>query len=87
MGWIIFPSMGVNGLALAFVIPQGLAGIFMFITILLGRYPIRFKILNLEKEIFIDILNVGGLGAINSTSIALTMILLQLLFLGLEQKQ
>ena len=44
MGWIIFPSMGVNGLALALVIPQGLAGIFMFISILLGRYPIRFKI-------------------------------------------
>ena len=36
MGWTIFPSMGVNGLALAFVIPQGLAGILMFITILLG---------------------------------------------------
>ena len=74
MGWIIFPSMGVNGLALAFVIPQGLAGIVMFITILLGRYPIRFKIFKPRKEIFIDILNVGGLGAINSTSIALTMI-------------
>ena len=74
MGWIVFPSMGVNGLALAFVIPQGLAGIFMFITILLGRYPIRFKIFKPRKEIFIDILNVGGLGAINSTSIALTMI-------------
>ncbi len=75
IGWWIFPSMGVNGLALAFVIPQGLAGILMFISIAFGRYPIKFKISNLKKEIFIDILNVGGLGAINSTSIALTMIL------------
>ena len=75
IGWWIFPSMGVNGLALAFVIPQGLAGILMFISIVFGRYPIKFKISNFKKEIFIDILNVGGLGAINSTSIALTMIL------------
>ena len=74
LGWIFFPSFGVNGLALAFVIPQGIAGILMFISILFGKYPIRFKILALRKEIFVDILNVGGLGAINSTSIALTMV-------------
>tara|TARA_Y100001960_G_C14767923_1_gene878108 strand:- start:992 stop:2350 length:1359 start_codon:yes stop_codon:yes gene_type:complete len=75
LGWFFFPSLGINGLALAFVIPQGLAGVFMFISILFGKYPIRFKILSLRKEIFVDILNVGGLGAINSTSIALTMII------------
>lgn len=75
LGWFFFPSLGINGLALAFVIPQGLAGVFMFISILFGKYPVRFKILSLRKEIFIDILNVGGLGAINSTSIALTMII------------
>ena len=75
LGWLFFPSLGINGLALAFVIPQGLAGVFMFISILFGKYPIRFKILSLRKEIFVDILNVGGLGAINSTSIALTMII------------
>ena len=75
LGWFFFPSLGINGLALAFVIPQGLAGIFMFISILFGKYPVRFKILSLRKEIFVDILNVGGLGAINSTSIALTMII------------
>jgi len=75
LGWFFFPSLGINGLALAFVIPQGLAGFFMFISILFGKYPVRFKILSLRKEIFIDILNVGGLGAINSTSIALTMII------------
>ena len=74
LGWFFFPSLGVNGLALAFVIPQGMAGILMFISILFGKYPIRFKILALRKEIFVDILNVGGLGAINSTSIALTMV-------------
>jgi len=75
LGWFFFPSLGINGLALAFVIPQGLAGVFMFISILFGKYPVRFKILSLRKEIFVDILNVGGLGAINSTSIALTMII------------
>ena len=75
LGWLFFPSLGINGLALAFVIPQGLAGVFMFISILFGKYPVRFKILSLRKEIFVDILNVGGLGAINSTSIALTMII------------
>ncbi len=75
LGWFFFPSLGINGLVLAFVIPQGLAGVFMFISILFGKYPVRFKILSLRKEIFVDILNVGGLGAINSTSIALTMII------------
>jgi len=74
MGWSFFPSLGINGLALAIILPQAFFSTIMLISIFSGKYPVRFKISKLSKKIFVDILNVGGLGAINSISIALTMI-------------
>jgi len=74
MGWFFFPSLGINGLALAIILPQAFFATTMLISIFSGKYPVKLKISKFRKDIFVDILNVGGLGAINSTSIALTMI-------------
>ena len=75
LGWWFFPSLGLVGLALAMIIPQAIASIYMLISIYRGRYNISIKITSLRKDIFIDIFKVGGVGAINSISIALTILI------------
>ncbi len=57
------------------IIPQAFASIYMLILIYRGRYNISIKITSLRKDIFIDIFKVGGVGAINSISIALTILI------------
>ena len=74
LGWWFFPSLGLVGLASAMIIPQAIASICMLISIFRGRYNVSIKITALRKDIFIDIFKVGGVGAINSISIAVTIL-------------
>jgi|TARA_B110000263_G_scaffold102074_1_gene89401 putative MATE family efflux protein len=74
LGWWFLPGMGLNGIALSIVLPQGFAGLYMLSSIFRGRFEISFKISNLNKEIFIDIMKVGGVASLNSISIAATML-------------
>ena len=75
LGWGWFPSFGIFGVAISNIICSGLSLIFMFIYILRGKFEVSFKIFPFNKNVIFDILRVGGVSAINSLSIALTMAL------------
>ena len=75
LGWWFFPAMGLPGIALSVVLPQGFAAFYMLFSISRGRFEISFKITKINREIFLDIMKVGGVAALNSISIATTMLI------------
>ncbi|MGB7303389.1 MAG: MATE family efflux transporter [Burkholderiaceae bacterium] len=74
LGWGPFPSLGVVGPATALVVCQGLASAYLLLHLLSGRATIRLRPEPLRWQPVADIMRVGGLGLINSFTIALTVV-------------
>ena len=69
------PRFGMSGPAMATVICQGLAGIFMFLYLRYCRTDIIFRPHKFKLKTLLDILRVGGPSSLNSVTIVSTTII------------
>ncbi|MBF15466.1 MAG: hypothetical protein CL740_00350 [Chloroflexi bacterium] len=76
LGWSVFPQLGLLGIAISTIICQAISSAYMFIYIIRNNLNVSFKVYSFEKNIIYDILRVGGVSAINSICITLTMIVI-----------
>lgn len=74
LGWFGIPAMGVPGAAAAWVICQGSAAVYLAVYLLRNRGRVRLRPHALAWAPFRDIMNVGGLGLINSTCMAMNVV-------------
>lgn len=74
LGWGPFPALGIAGPAAAFVICQSLGALYLLWCLIGGIGGITLRPHALTSESLKDIMRVGGLGLINSTTIAASVI-------------
>lgn len=74
LGWGPFPALGIAGPATALVICQGLAAAYLLARLVGGIGGVTLRPCVLRMATITDIMRVGGLGLINSTTIAATVI-------------
>ena len=68
------PSLGIIGPAIALVVCQGLAALYMLAHLMRAKASIRLRVHPLRWLPFADIMQVGGIGLINSLTIAATVL-------------
>ncbi len=74
LGWGPFPSIGIAGPATALIICQGAAALYLMIYLLRGAAGTRLRTAPIKWAAIGDIMRVGGIGIINSLTIALTVV-------------
>jgi putative MATE family efflux protein len=74
LGWGGLPSIGVAGPAAAMVLCHSAAAIYLALYVLRGRARIRLRPHSIRWLSILDIMRVGGLGCVNSLTIALTVV-------------
>ncbi len=74
LGLGYFPALGVVGPAVALVTCQGIAGVALLVHVLRGRLPVELRIQWPRRDVVIDILRVGLLSMLNSTTIVLAVV-------------
>ena len=74
LGWGDFPQLGVVGPAVAMIVCQGGAALYMAYHLAAGRARVVLRPHPIEWRIFRDILQVGGIGLFNSFFMATTVI-------------
>lgn len=75
LGWGPFPSAGISGPATATLLCHAAAGAYMLITIIRGNVGIRLIPHSFNMQTINDIMKVGGIGLLNSTAIAFTVVI------------
>ena len=75
LGWGPLPSLGVVGPAVAMVLCQGVTSLYMLFLILRGSVALRLKPYSFNPYSLYDIMKVGGIGLLNSSAIALTVVI------------
>lgn len=75
LGWGPFPAVGIAGPAIAMIICQGLAAIYLAMHLINGHGAVTLRVGRVRWAAIADIMQVGGLGLINSTTIAVTVIM------------
>ena len=75
LGWGPFPSIGISGPASATLLCHATAGVFMLATIIRGKVSIRLMPYSFNMRAINDIMKVGGIGLLNSTAIAFTIVI------------
>ena len=75
LGWGPFPSVGISGPAVATVVCQLIAGVYIVYVMAGNKVEIKLAPYRFNIHAIIDIMKVGGLGLINSTSIASTVVI------------
>lgn len=74
LGWFGVPSMGVTGAATALVVCHGFAATYLAWHLYRGKGRLRLRPHALDWIPIRDIMKVGGLGIINSTCMAMTVV-------------
>lgn len=74
LGWGPIPSIGIAGPPAAMVLCQALAAIYLLFYLLNGRAIIRLTMHKIRRDSLAAIMQVGGIGLINSLTIALTVV-------------
>ncbi len=74
LGWFGLPSLGVTGAATALVICHGFAAAYLALHLCRGKGRLRLRPHTLDWAPIRDIMKVGGLGMINSTCMAMTVV-------------
>jgi len=74
LGWGGAPALGIIGPAIALIVCQGSAAMYMGFHLAVGRARVRLAPQKVEWLIFKDILKVGGIGLFSSFFIAVTVI-------------
>ncbi|MDP7627781.1 MAG: MATE family efflux transporter [SAR202 cluster bacterium] len=75
LGWGPFPSVGISGPASATLLCHATAGAYMLATIMRGKVSIRLMPYSFNIRAINDIMKVGGVGLLNSTAIAFTIVI------------
>ena len=75
LGWGPFPSMGISAPAIATVLSQTVAGSYIVYLMTGRKMEIRLRPYKFNIHAINDIMKVGGIGLINSTSIASTLVI------------
>ncbi len=76
LGWFGLPSLGVAGAATAWVVCQGSAAAWLATFLFRGRGRLRLRPHALRWAPVRDIMTVGGLGLVNSTCMAMTVVVI-----------
>ena len=74
LGWFGLPALGVVGAAVALVVCQSLAAVYLTVFLIRGKGRLRLRPHALRRASFLDVMNVGGLGLINSVCMAMTVV-------------
>lgn len=74
LGWAGLPAIGVSGPAVAMVVCQGMAALYLGIHLVTGKARVRLRVHAIEWSIIKDILQVGGIGLFNSFFMAMTVV-------------
>jgi len=74
LGWGFFPSLGVIGPAVAMIVCQGGAALYMGYYLVTGKARVPLRPHPIEWAISKDILQVGGIGLFNSFFMAMTVV-------------
>ena len=74
LGWGPFPEVGLNGPAIAMVVSHALALAYLSTQVFRGTERLNLKRYPISIERLKDIMQVGGLGLINSSGLVLTVI-------------
>jgi putative MATE family efflux protein len=74
LGFGPFPAIGIAGPATAMIICHGLATVYLAAYLFKGRAVVTLRAQRIHWAPIADIMRVGGLGLINSTAIAVTVI-------------
>jgi putative MATE family efflux protein len=74
LGWGPFPQLGIAGPATAMVVCMGAAGVYLLSHLLRGKAGVRLKPARFDWSPVRGIMQVGGVGLINSMTIALTVV-------------
>ena len=75
LGWGPFPSIGISGPAVATVVCQLIAGAYIVYVMTGNKVEIRLTPYRFNIHAINDIMKVGGIGLINSISIASTVVI------------
>ena len=75
LGWGPLPSLGVVGPAVAMVLCHGVTSLYMLFLILRGTVALRLRPYSFNYHSLYDIMKVGGIGLLNSSAIALTVVI------------
>jgi putative MATE family efflux protein len=74
LGWFGFPAMGIVGVATAMVVCQGAAAACLALHLCLDMGRLRLRLHALQWAPVRDIMSVGGLGLVNSTCMAMSVV-------------
>ena len=74
LGWFGLPRLGVAGAATAMVLCQGAAAAYLALHLVRGKGRLRLRPHALQWPPVRDIMNVGGIGLINSFCMAMTVV-------------
>lgn len=74
LGWGPFPAMGIAGPATAMIVCQGCAAAYLTVYLVRGKASIRLRPQWVRRAPLADIMKVGGVGLINSVTIAATIV-------------
>ena len=73
LGWGPLPSIGIAGPAVAMVVCQGAAALYLAAHLLRDHASIQLRVHTLRWQPVADVMQVGGIGLFNSLAIALTV--------------
>lgn len=74
LGWFGLPALGVPGTAIALILCHGSGGIYLALHLFRGRGRLHLRPTAFRWAPLRDIMRVGGLGLINSSCLALTVV-------------
>lgn len=74
LGWGPLPAIGIAGPATAMIICQALAAVYLAAHLIQGHAAVTLRAQRIRWAPIADIMKVGGLGLINSTATAVTVI-------------
>ena len=74
LGWGPFPIIGIAGPATSMVFCQSCMAIYLAMYLIKGKTIIRLRVQLIQRDPLADIMKVGGVGLINSVTVAATVI-------------
>lgn len=76
LGWMGLPRMGLTGAAVAWVLCQGGVAVYLGLYLVLGWGRLKLRPHRVQWSALRDIMSVGGLGLVNSFSLAMTVVVI-----------
>ncbi len=74
LGWFGLPALGVAGAAVALVVCQGAAAVWLTMFLVRGKGRLRLRPHPFAWASVLDVMKVGGIGLVNSVCMAMTVV-------------